>query len=289
MKLKALTICTLIALSACKSDNPQATTGQLSLKITDAPVDSADAVVVEFTGIEIQGQGDRTTIDFATPKTIDLLQLTGSDSTELLPDTTLEAGQYQWIRLKVNAERGVTDSYIDINSGRFSLYVPSGAETGLQLNRPFVVAAGGKTDFTIDFDLRKSVHLPNNGAQDYILRPTLRVVDNLVVGHIKGTVPESLVNATGCTGSSAVYLFSGYDATVDDIDAIDPEPITTSSVELDNTGNYSYEVGFVEAGDYSLAFTCEAENDDPATDDTITFANQMNVTVTANTTATVDF
>ncbi|MHC9511680.1 DUF4382 domain-containing protein [Kangiella sp. M94] len=277
----------LLALAGCKSDDPDK--GKMALAITDAPVDGAEAVVVEFTGIEVQGAGERLNFDFDTPMTIDLLQLTGDESLELLPETTVNAGQYQWIRLKVNAERGVTDSYIDIDGARYSLFVPSGAQTGLKLNRPFMVAAGGIADFTIDFDLRKSIHQPQNGSGDYYLRPTLRIVDNLEVGHLNGLVDETLVNAEGCSDTSGVYLFAGYDAETDDIDANEPEPITTTTVELNTDGFYEYEIGFVQAGDYTLAFTCEAANDDPETDDVITFSATQNVTVSANETATVDF
>lgn len=263
--------------------------GKLSLDITDAPIDDADAVVVQFTGVEIQGQGERIVVEFDSPKSIDLMQLTGSDSQSLLPETTLEAGIYQWIRLMVEAELNVTDSYIDIDGGRYSLYIPSGAQTGLQISSPFVVAAGGTMDFTIDFDLRKSVHEPQNGSDNYFLRPSLRMVNNLEVGHINGLVAESYLNAEGCGDSTAVYLFAGHGATPDDVDGIDPDPITTAFVEVNSDSLYEYEIGFVAAGDYTVALTCQAASDDPGIDDTITFAAQQDVTVVANETATADF
>lgn len=286
LKISALVTGVALGLVACKSDDPDK--GKLAVAVTDAPVDGAEAVVVQFTGVEIQGPDGRQTFDFASPKTIDLLELTGDESLELLPETDLTAGEYQWMRLMVNAERGVTDSYIDIDSARYSLFVPSGSQSGLKLNRPFVIAAGGLTDFTIDFDLRKSVHEPQNDAEDYYLRPTLRIVDNAEVGHINGLIDPNLINAEGCTDSSAVYLFAGADAEVDDVDANEPEPVTTGLVEVNNDGDYVYEIGFVLAGDYTLGFTCEAANDDPETDDVINFTTQ-NVTVTANGTVTVDF
>lgn len=279
----------LLALAGCKSDDDDPENGKLAIAITDAPIDGAEAVVVEFYGIEVQGQGERINFDFDAPLSIDLLQLTGDESLELLPETTVNAGQYQWIRLKVNAEQGVTDSYIDIDGARYSLYIPSGAQTGLKLNRPFNVAAGGITDFTIDFDLRKSVHAPQDSSGDYFLRPTLRIVNNLEVGHINGLVDQTLVNAEGCSEISGVYLFAGYDADTDDIDANEPQPIATSLIEMNNEGFYEYEIGFIQAGDYTLAFTCEAANDDPETDDVITFGITQNVTVSAGETATVDF
>ncbi|MBD3654855.1 MAG: DUF4382 domain-containing protein [Kangiella sp.] len=272
---------------ACNDNDPDS--GTLSVAVTDAPVDGAEAVVVEFTGIEIQGSGQPQSFDFDTPKSIDLLQLTGSDSLELLPDTELAAGQYQWLRLKVNANRGVTDSYIDIDGARYSLFIPSGSETGLKLIRPFVIAAGGSADFTIDFDLRKSVVDPQDAAQDYYLVPALRIVDNLEVGHINGLVDETLVNAAGCSESSGVYLFAGADAELSDINGSESDPITSTLVEMNSDGLYEYEIGFVQTGDYTLAFTCEAGFDDPATADQINFSATTNVTVEVDQTVTVDF
>jgi hypothetical protein len=66
------------------------------------------------------------------------------------------------------------------------LTIPSGMQSGLKLNRGFDVPAGGSADFTIDFDLHKSVHMTGSGS--YMLRPTLRMVDNIMVGSISGTV-----------------------------------------------------------------------------------------------------
>lgn len=70
----------------------------------------------------------------------------------LLDGVTLNAGRYNWVRLKVNAERGVIDSYIDLlDDSRHSLYIPSGNQTGLKLNRGFDVPEGEMASFTIRF------------------------------------------------------------------------------------------------------------------------------------------
>lgn len=299
MKFKPLlsSIIILSVLTACgSSDKPDTSLkmGKLSIALKDAPIDSAEAVVVEFTGVEIQGQGERVDIDFDSAKSIDLMQLTGTEYEVIVPATDMAAGQYQWIRLKVNAAQGVMDSYIDIQGDmgleRHSLYVPSGTETGLKLNRPFIVAAGAQVDFTIDFDLRKSVHKPESANQDYKLRPTLRIVNNIEAGHIEGTVAESLINAEACTESSAVYLFAGSDAIADDVDGSASDPITTALVELNpDTSLYQYQIGYVVTGDYSLAFTCQASSDDPEVDDPIEFAAQQNVSVQSKQTTTANF
>jgi hypothetical protein len=199
-------------------------TGTLTLSVTDAPVDGAVAVVVEFTGVELKPSGgDRVVFDFATPRQIDLLSLQGNASTPLLDGVEVPAGDYSWIRLKVNAARGVLDSYVELDGGaQVSLFIPSGEQSGLKLHNGITVAQGGFADFTIDFDLRKSVHDPE-GQPDFYLRPTLRLVNNLEVGSISGTVSPALVTDASCTNGpnhdmgNAVYLYAGTDAVVDDV------------------------------------------------------------------------
>lgn len=275
------------ALAACSDDRG---TGHLSLAVTDAPVDSATAVVVQFTGVEVkpQGEGSRN-FDFDAPRQIDLLALSGTDSELLLDGAVVPAGRYEWVRLKVNAlEDGVADSYIDLTDGtRHELEVPSGAQTGLKLHTGFSVPKGGEAGFTLDFDLRKSVHEPMDAGDSYKLRPTLRIVDNARIGAIAGTVDAARV-PTGCT--PAVYVYSGTGVTPDDVDGAAPEPLTTARVELDaGSGSYRYTAGFLAEGPYTVAYTCDAAADDPAVNDTLVFSAPQSAAVTAGQTTTVDF
>ncbi len=270
------------------------TTGRLSLSVTDAPVDGATSVFVEFTGVEIQQASDeRVNFDFPA-RQIDLLALAGGGSEIILNEVEVNAGHYEWIRLKVNAECDVLDSYIVIDSLSHSMWIPSGSQTGLKLHSGFDVPAGGAVDFTVDFDLRKSVNYPQgqgNCAGNYKLRPTLRIVDNTVIGSISGTVTQSLLEDISCTSGDAIYVFEGFDVIPDDIDNVDPDPITTANVEIIDLGGGviegSYRVDFMSAGDYTVAFTCQAEDDDPEVDESLTtpivFLGAANVTVTEST------
>jgi hypothetical protein len=277
-----------LALGGCSDDGSGL--GRLTLGITDAPVDDATAVVVQFTGVEVKPSGDPAeTFTFDAPRQIDLLALTGTDSELLLDDVEVPSGRYEWVRLMVDAnEDGVADSYIDLDDGsRHELEVPSGDQTGLKLNTGFVVPEDGSASFTLDFDLRKSVHQPMNAGDAYILRPTLRIVDNARVGSIAGTVQGGLVGE-GC--APAVYVFSGADATPDDVDTADGEPITSAMPELNaQTGDYDYTVGFLSEGEYTVSFTCDADDDNPETDEALVFAHTQDATVAADGTTTVDF
>jgi len=310
-------------LAACGDGGSGQGTGMLQLSITDAPVDVADEVVVQFAGVELKPRGGRAfSIDFVDPaatppntKTLDLLDYQGTASALLLPATEIPAGEYEWIRLKVNADPSVEDSYISIDGSRCELRIPSGAETGLKLVSGFTVGVGATMAFTIDFDLRKSVVQPPGQSADtpmcdgqaYLLKPALRVVNNLEVGTITGTIAPEVLTAAACPANQLgkVYLFGPYDATApvpDDFDlnaADGADALTSAMVEVDQNSDNRYTIGFVPVGKYVVAYTCAAA-DDPAVDadlantpagadEVVTFIPEAGVTtsVVANQTTTV--
>jgi hypothetical protein len=295
------------------SGGSKSTMGALTLGITDAPVDAADAVFVQFSGVELKPKGGQAfSIDFATPKTIDLLGLQGTKRAEILDHEQIQAGEYEWMRLKVNADPNVAnDSYITIAGAQCELRIPSGNETGLKLIRGFTIGVGTTTDFTVDFDLRRSIvqppgqhtSVPTCDGQAFLLKPVLRVVDNLQVGTITGTVDPTLI-AQACPAGELgnVYLFGPYAATdpvpvPDDVDLNDADglnPITSAMVALDGSSNAAYTIGFVPTGKYVAAYTCsadapEVDADDPAsppppaTDELVTFTPETGVPVTVTT------
>jgi len=275
-----------LMLAACGGSSWTPGAGSFSLNITDAPVDEADAVVVAFTGVAVKpAEGGEIQIDFAAPKIIDLLALQGDASQALLEDYSLANGQYNWIRLSVDESA----SYIQIDDAQHPLTIPSGDESGLKLNRTFTISAQDDQGFTIDFDLRKSVH--QTGSGDYRLRPTLRIVDDSDRGHISGTVAAALLDGDAdCLDEAgnidaAVYVYEGAGVTPTDIN-IDgsSSPLTSADVSADN-GTYRYTAGFLAPGTYTLALTCQADGDDAEQTDTLTFLASGDVAVTAGATA----
>lgn len=297
----------------------QSKTGALTVGITDAPVDVADAVVVQFSGVELKPKdGNAFSINFAAPKTVDLLALQGTNRATLLDGEQVPSGEYTWMRLKVDADPNLAgDSYITIAGSQCELRIPSGSETGLKLNRGFTVGVGTTTDLTVDFNLRKSVvqppgqrtSVPTCDGQAFLLKPVLRVVDSLQVGSITGKVDPTLV-AQACPAGELgnVYLFGPYTATdpipvpddVDDNDVDGVNPITTAMVAFDGSSSAAYTIGFVPAGAYVAAYTCSADAPDvdadladtPAgADEVVNFTPETGVpvTVVANQSTTVDF
>jgi hypothetical protein len=266
--------------------------GKVTIGITDAPVDDATAVVVKFTAIELKPEsGDPITIELNPAPSVDLLALAGGGSRALLEERSVPAGRYQWVRLLVETQENQPTSYIDLDNGsRYPLVVPSGAESGLKLIRGFTVAAGSTSNFTIDFDLRKSVIAPPGQSPNYILKPVLRMVDNLQVGAIAGTVASALITAD-C--EPVVYVFAGAGAGVvpDDLDAAqspDVDPLVSVPVSLDTaSGEYRFRASFLEAGAYTVSFTCSGDQDTPEGEETLVFAGTQDVNVAANQTTAV--
>lgn len=270
--------------------------GKLNLSITDAPIDTAEKVVVSFSGLTIKpAEGPAIDIIFEDSngnpeiKTVDLLSLQGANSLNILQDYTLPAGRYNWIRLHVVASKTTYESYIEIGGNVYPLYVPSGDETGLKLNRGFTILDGHVATFTIDFDLRKSVVEPGKMPAAYKLKPTLRIVEDQNAGHITGMVGPVTAGVPGCAGKTysdfAVYAFAGAGVTPDDMDGIDPDPVSSSLL----TNTFTYGIGFLEQGDYTLAVTCEAIDDQVDSDDPINFIASKTVSVIAGQIITEDF
>jgi len=321
----ALTCAAIAAFTAgCSGSGSDNGTGSLTVGITDAPIDSASSVVVTFSGVELKPKGgDAFSIDFAADKTLDLMTLQGTNRAVILDGEPVPAGDYEWMRLKVKADPDVAgDSYIQLESdgAQCELRVPSGGETGLKMIRGFKVGVGATTDLTVDFDVRKSIVEPPGqegadplvcGGQVFLLKPVLRVIDNLQVGSISGTVDAALIGAACPADLSApypgnVYLFgpvpTGVTVTPDDYDGIVDDPngddaLTSARVD---PNTFEYTIGFVPAGNYVIAYTCDndsvevdanAPDDPPGADEAVEFspAAGTTVTVTADTTSVVNF
>lgn len=295
-------------------------TGTLTLGVTDMPVDSALEVNVVFTGVTLKPAGeDSTPLTFACDdpgfdcggtgeRSIDLLTLTGDDSEKLLDAVTVPAGEYEWIRLQVDAagpapgSDGASNIVLDSTQGPEVLAIPSGAQSGLKLVKGFTVPTGSSASFTIDFDLRRAVvELGRPHTPRFLLKPALRLVDNRAAGTLAGTF-EPGQYAQGCSdpGDAAVYVYEGGQAATGDIGS-DAEPLASVAIADDDgdgvtepgdsDGIFAFEVGFLDADpDYTVAVTCEASGDTDAGGEPIGFADVVNdVAISAGATTTVTF
>ena len=281
----------LFGLAACGGSGGS---GSMNLSVGDAPVDGAEKVVVEFTGVElIPESGNPVTVTFATPKTIDLLNDSGTASAQLFSQK-IPAGSYGQIRLMVVADGNPSNSYIILTDGTMhGLQVPSGSETGLKLVSGFMVPSSGVVDYTIDFDLRQAITCPPGQNPACVLKPVERLVDNTTVGNIQGQVSSTLV-PSGCT--PGVYLYTGTVTAPEDMNSMaaagDPnQPLASKAPIASSQPPYYYQFTFLEPGNYTVAFTCEAAQDNPdQPDSAVKFSPiKTGIVVTAGQTTMVDF
>ena len=229
-------------------------TGTLALYLSDAPLDAENVTGVYITINEIQyHMNDQwiTCEEFEGPKTYNLLELTGGNST-LLGDLVLPGGHYNQIRFMLDIpEMGQNPAnpgcYIEFaDNSTEPLFVPSGGETGYKAVGEFTVPINGTVEVTADFDVRKAVHL---ASSHYILWPTIRLVVNNEAGRISGLI-------TNNSGYTDIIVFAYEDGTwaeTEDEDPVYPEsrfPNAINSGKMCDDGHYT--IPFLAAGTYDL-------------------------------------
>src|SRR5258708_3647219 len=292
--LLGLVAASAFGLAACGGSSGSGGSGQMTLAVGDAPVDGAQAVVVVFTGVElVPNSGNPVDITFASPKTIDLLNQSGT-ACAVMFSQPIRAGDYGQIRLMVTADGNPSNSYLTLSDGTMhGLMVPSGSETGLKLVTGFTVPSSGVVDYSIDFDLRQAVICPPGQAPACILKPVERLVDNTTVGNIQGQVSNTLVPA-GCT--PGVYLYSGTVTAPEDMNSTAPatdtnQPLASKVPAATSQPPYYYQFTFLQPGSYTVAFTCQAALDNPAqADSAVKFGPiKTGITIVAKQTTTVNF
>lgn len=260
------------------SGNSGDKTGYLSLGVSDMPIHSAKKVCITFDDIELKQVGDEPPFLVDLPQTkVNLLAFQGMNAAPLLFNEEVPAGEYEWMRLVIDASMGgnggvgddPTDlencagdaSYIvmdDDTNTIHNIFVPSGDQTGLKLVGGFTVPVNASADFTAEWDLMQSMTAPPGLDPDVILKPVIRLVNNAEVGTLRGTVSADLAAAEGC--EPAVYVFDNVNLEGSDVGVGDPS--AGGMVKLvenpDETTSWVYEIGFLVAGSYEAAFTCTA-------------------------------
>lgn len=286
-----------------------------SLAVSDAPVDDLSQVVVCFNQIELKGDTDTIftvgnevgmiaandlCLDssgnvVADTVGIDLKQYTGSESIALVDNISLAAGNYSQMRLIISE-----GSYgIDAETGeKISVRVPSNE---LKLDG-FTATLGGEVDFTLEFDLKKAMTNPV-GQSGYFLKPRgVRLVNNVEAGHLAGTVSETLLIENQCTplsdtatSAASVYMYTGADVAIETMEdnggnEANALPYASTAVVFDSEQtSYNFEIGFIAAGDYTVAVTCNTQ-DDPELDEDMVFISAQSVAIEAgNAPTTLEF
>jgi len=263
----------------------------VDVSVSDAAVGDLRSVVVTLERVTVSRPGEDVVVETfpnADPDepdtetiTFDLLDYQGMDRLLIIEGLLLAPGHYQNLRLDVvEAESFVVEADGDVKP----LKSPS---TELKLGG-FEVAPGGPQAFVIEFPLMHAMTY-NPGPDRYILKPRgVRIVDVARGATLAGIVdPALFVAGEGCdqkpeaTEGNVVYVYSGHGLDIDALgDLFDPAldeesaafltpPYTAEAVSEDG----DYLIAFLPPGPYTVAFACDAADDDPDFDDGILVPN----------------
>ncbi len=228
-------------------------TGTVALSLTDAPTDDENikGVYVTFDALRYQyadSDDSWQDVDLNETRTINLLDLQDGNTT-LLNYVELPAGEISHVRFVIDT----SECYIDLVVGGIQpLEVPSGDQTGFKAIGGFTIPAGGIVFVTADFDVRKSVTVTGNGR--YKLRPTIKIIDNIEVGEINGTVSLSLDENVS---SVIVYTYGDGDWNESEVNT---DPPFVNAVSSTTVSDGSYTLPWLTVGLYDLVVVSQDAN-----------------------------
>jgi hypothetical protein len=194
----------LLAAVGCSKDDdnnnpgPGNTTGQVHVRLTDAPADY-DSVVLDIREIAVHATGSDSASwrTFSpTDSVINVLNFINGLYADL-GTFTVPAGNYDQLRLLLGP-----NSYVVVDGETHALTIPSGMQSGVKILGAFTVPANGTAELGLDFEAARSIH--ETGAGDWIMNPVIRLVNVTSAGSITGTVAPG-------DSTALVYAISGAD------------------------------------------------------------------------------
>lgn len=244
------------------------------LEIRSVTLRSADAedVLIERFTIDDLGVTDADTFQ------IDLMEYRGLRQLKVITDLEIASGNYTEVLLDIGIG-GVNQSFVETSDGKMFVLNVSASQLSLP---EFRVSSGNET-LTAEFNLALALQFIS-ASGTYLLDETgARIVDSDVGSSITGAVDSSLFDTVSPCDAKAnpllgnlVYLYSGKNLPADALadvytsasstavgdDAIAPYSVT-ALVENTLTDTYEYAFGFLPSDDYTVAFSCNALDDDP--------------------------
>lgn len=280
--------------------------GTVRLSLTDAPIADArgvEGVFITISGIEynlhdtwIEDTG------FEGPLEFNLLDLTGG-TVAPLTHTVINSGEVTQIRFMLDAQedgaspsatpgsyividsRGEADGIIDEYDDTYELFVPSGSQTGYKATGSFTIPSNGEVEITADFDVRKSV-VKRGSKDEYILKPTIRLIVNNQAGTIAGNFAASASPFTAFTifaYEDGEYTESEAPSGTEDPETFIPFENAVTSAAVD-TINGTYILPFLAAGTYDLIIVGVGDDGSYTVIDATTYVDILVETETTTTT-----
>jgi hypothetical protein len=278
----------------CNNDRDN-TPATLTLGFSDQDLEQLKQVVIEVDRITLQRSGvedvvvDRFTIDQlglvdADSFQMDLLDYQGLNQLTVFEDLELATGSYSRLLISI-LDGDINLSFVQESDDSLKPIVVSDG----QLSLPGPSLASGAQVFTVEFGLAQALNyqqVPDN----YLLTTAgVRLVDNATAASLSGRVDSQLFDSVApCDAKTdpgignRIYLYSSGPAPVADladvftsssstsVPAGKRAPYAVASMAQDVlTGGWQYSLGYIAAGAYTLAFSCDAADDNPVNYDGI--------------------
>lgn len=272
----------------CHSDSDRKI-AVLDLGFSDESLEQLKQVVIEVDSITLRRGGsedvvvDTFTIDElglveADSFQVDLLQYRGLNRLPVIEGLELDAANYSELRVAI-LDGDINRSYVQQSDD--SLRAVDVAGGVLTLPAPSLPA--GPAEYTVVFGLAQALQYRQGEDVYRLTTEGVRVVDDATAASLSGRVDDGLFDGVApCDGKAdptsgnRVYLYPADTLatdpladvfTADSANAI-PDgaraPYAVAAMAPDAlTGRWQYAFGFVAPGSYTLAFSCDAAEDDP--------------------------
>lgn len=249
----------MISCSDSELTDPENSTedGTLRMLLVDAPaqIQNVDSLIIVFDRVLVHrneeadissADGWITVLSDTLPaekRTFNLMELVNGVFATL-GEVDIEPGIYTQIRIMLESASLFVDGDVQ------NLSIPSGDQTGIKLVDSFTVDPGVITELTVDFDVARSLHEAPPGSGNYILRPTIRLVQNILSGTISGTVTP--------TGIGAVIY------------ALEPFTMDTITTTMPDSISGEYVLQALMEGTYDIRAEAESYQDSTITGVSVT-------------------
>jgi len=241
----------------------------------------ADNVVIDTFTIPEQGLTDADTFQ------IDLLAYRGANQLIVLENLALDTGFYNEILIEILGD-DINRSYAqEADDSLREVTVTNGV-----LSLPGISLSAGTQVFTVEFALAQALLYQSSPGRYLLTASGIRIEHNVTAARLSGSVDRHLFNTVSpCSEKNdpeegnRVYLYQGTgleDRQLADVytsasSVIPPDnaaaPFAVASlVENTFTGSWEYAFGFLPAGDYTLAFSCNTADDNAVAFDNLTIA-----------------
>lgn len=254
-----IVLCSFIFTQCTQEDNNQAQK-EVSIQLTDAPIDDADVSAVFVTVVEVKVDG-QTFTGFSGRKTINVKALQNG-SVDVLGTADLDAKAYSNIALVLDLDAddqgNAMGCYVErANETKESL---AGSASGtIEVTAQGAVALATETrssvEVVLDFDLRKAIMASSNNAYYFVSSAELSSSVRTVVKHETGTLKGSTTNNSGSNNDKIVaYIYTKGSYNSGEQNAQGTSNIqfknAVSSSVVDANGNF--QLSYLKAGEYDV-------------------------------------